>query len=260
MDWLCSWVWDSPPLPSCSTSSSSIKETRMSFTAFLLRVCSGSSLRLSTQSKNCSSDLGRPLLFLPSSQGFQPSTISPFSSLSPDFRLCAPISEVNIPFKTTQAGLRVYWVAEVNKLENVHSDSGRRVPETPYPSSPQSSSLGGKLESQHHCWVSRSLNLRAANGWSLSHTRKPTLGQELALRIGQSKEVDVFWAPAMASPSHLSDSIHVIHRDNCTKRLNMSVMLEENRLFQCPPLKGHTTETSTTRHKVEGWPKVSWYF
>lgn len=98
--------------------------------------CSGSSLRFSTQSENCSSDLGRPLLFLPSSQGFQPSTISPFSSLSPDFRLCALISEVNIPFKTTPAGLRVYWVAEVNKLKNVHSDSGKRVPETPYPTRP----------------------------------------------------------------------------------------------------------------------------
>lgn len=231
----------------------------MSFAAFLLHVCAGSSLRLSTQSEICSSDLGRPLLFLPSSQGFQPSIISPFSSLSPDFRLCTPISEITMPVKTTQAGLRVYWVAEVNKLENVHSDSGRRVPEAPYPGSPQSSSLGGKLESQHHYWVSRSLNLRAANGWSLSHMRKPTFGQELALRIGQP-EVDVFWAPATASPSHLSDSIHVIHRDNCTKRLNMSVMLEENRLFQYPPIKGHTTETSTTRHKVEGWPKVSWYF
>lgn len=190
----------------------------MSFTAFLLHVCSGSSLRLSTQSENFRSDLGHPLLFLPSSEGFQPSTVFLFSSLSSDFRLYAPISEVNIPFKATQAGLRVYWVAEVNKLENMHSDSGRRVPETPYPSLPQSSSLGSKLESQHHHWVSRSLNLRAANGWSLSHTRKPTLGQELALRIGQP-EVDVFWAPAMASPSHLSDSIHVIHRDNCTKEI-----------------------------------------
>lgn len=98
--------------------------------------CSGSSLKFSTQSENCSSNLGRPLLFLPSSQGFQPSTISPFSSLSPDFRLCALISEVNIPFKTTPAGLRVYWVAEVNKLKNVHSDLGKRVPETPYPTRP----------------------------------------------------------------------------------------------------------------------------
>lgn len=95
--------------------------------------CSGSSLRFSTQSKNCISDLGHPLPFLPSFQGFQPSIISLFSSsLSPDFRLGTLIFEVNIPLKTTQAGLRVYCVAEVNKLENMHSNSGKGVPETRY--------------------------------------------------------------------------------------------------------------------------------
>lgn len=114
-----------------------LRKLRCPSQLFWCMFCSGSSLRFSTQSENCSSDLGHSLLFLPSSQGVQPSIISLFSSsLSPDFRLCTPISEVNIPFKTTQAGLRVYWVAEVNKLENVHSDSGKRVPETPCPTHP----------------------------------------------------------------------------------------------------------------------------
>lgn len=41
----------------------------------------------------------------------------------------------------------------------------------------------------------------------------------------------------MASHSHLLDSIHVIHKDNCTRRLNLSVILEGNKLFPCPPIK-----------------------
>lgn len=34
-----------------------------------------------------------------------------------------------------------------------------------------------------------------------------------------------------SSHSHLSDSIHVIHRDLCTKRLNLSIILAENKLM-----------------------------
>lgn len=176
---------DSPPLPSCYTSSSSIKETRHPSQLLCCIFCSGSSLRFSTKSENCSSDLGHPLHFLPSSQGFQRSAFSPVSLfLSPDPRLCTTISEANLPFRTTRSVLRVYCVTEVNELENLHCNAGKRVMDTP--SQPQLTPI---LFSRWQAGEPASLlgvqkPESQSNLWTVSITPgNPLLGKSMQLEI-----------------------------------------------------------------------------
>lgn len=97
-------------------------------------------------------------------------------------------------------------------------------PPQPRPNPPP----GGQLESQHPCWVSRSLSLRATCGWSRSHTRKPILGKSMDSEI-INQRVSAHSDSHQWLLIHICQiPIHATHREASLGQLHKEIELEYN--------------------------------
>lgn len=186
MVWLCSWVWQSSPPPLVTSHHPPLRTLVSPSQLFWCMFCSGSSLRFPAESENCSSTLRHSLHLLPSSLGLNHSSPlwffpSCFSLLIPgcalSFRKLISPSKPHSLYSGLLCG-------RSNQTRKLTLQYRRKSPWHTLPSSSQpSSQWPGRLESQHPCWVSRSLSLRATRGWSRSHTRKPVLGKSMDSEI-----------------------------------------------------------------------------
>lgn len=156
--------------PSGYTLSSSIKDTHNLLHSFSA-ACSALALAWHFLLKVTIVALtsGPLFTFCPHPWGFQPSVIFPLPLVSLTwFQAGHSHFWSSYPLQNHTLDTWGYCVAEVTKPENLHCNTGKRLHGTPSSAHPNPPSPSGTLESQHHCYVSRSLSLHRLVD-SLSH-------------------------------------------------------------------------------------------